>query len=140
MVMPFEVAGVELPEVLTLKVSVTAEVGATASNSIWTCSPALIPQLLPSSMVMPVVAAVPGPPSPVVPDWKQAGLEEPTRTIPVGADPSAVEGMTLITLSLLAERAAPAVKVSWKSTKVASPALVGDATTPPTAPVGVPMV
>jgi hypothetical protein len=99
--------------------------------------PALIEQVLPSSIVTVAAMSVPAPAAPEVPDWMH---EPPTRAILAGADPRLSEGVTVTQLSVDPAKATGVVKMTlnWVEAPVVTAA--GVAAIAVTAPVGVPIV
>jgi hypothetical protein len=102
-----------------------------------TDEPAVIEQVLPSSIVTVPAVSVPAPPAPEVPDWMH---DPPTRAMLTGTEPRPSEGVTVTQLSLLPAKAAGVVKVTlnWVDAPVVT--AVGVAAMADTAPVGVPIV
>jgi hypothetical protein len=99
--------------------------------------PALMLQLDRRKMVIPLARAVPEPPLPAVPDCRQLPAR---RSIFVGGDERAVEGITVTEALLEPARAAAAVKVTVKLVDTDVPTDAGVAVTVPTEPDGVPIV
>jgi hypothetical protein len=99
--------------------------------------PALMVQLLPSSIVTVAAVSVPAPPDPEVPDWMQ---DPPTSAILKGTVPRLSEGVTVTQLSVDPARAAGVVKVTSNWVEAPDVTAAGVAAIADTAPVGVPIV
>jgi len=132
-VMVLDVADDELLEVVTAKLKVPGEAGASALKSTSALVPPLRLHEAFRSMVRPVAEKAP----PFVPACTH---ELPTRAMLDGVEPSDVEGTTLTHAGLLPDKEGLTVKLTSKFVDDTTVAPLGDAVTLVTAGDGEPMV
>ena len=130
-----EAAGDPLPEVVTVKVKSPVDEGPAAVKSTSTSSPVATLQEAARSTVIVVVPTRP----PLVPAWKQAVSLSSMRATVVGTVANAADEVMVTELAPVPDSAAVARNFTTKGVGALCDNVAGEATTPATAFVGVPM-